>query len=98
LKREILSRKRHVDLARSEGAGTVAQRQAQESALWLLERSLVLGHRRLGALRLVAALEIGCELSPRHRQACHDLLKSAAGDTTLRPVWEKALVLLRNSS
>lgn len=66
-KQEILQRKRHVEAGRREGATPEDCRLAQESALWLLDRSLSLGHTTLSASRLALALEVGAPLSQSHK-------------------------------
>lgn len=98
LKQEILQRKRHVKHAKADGASTAVRLQAQESALWLLQRSLDLGHRRLTAQRLAAALEVGARPSDRHWATCRELLGAPTDAAPLRPMLTKAPVLPTDSS
>lgn len=89
-KREILERKRQVERARSGKADTAAWREAQQSALWLLDRSLERGHERLSALRLSVALELGAPLSAGHWAACRELLARRSESLSLRTALDRA--------
>lgn len=89
LKVEILKRKRQVARAGRTSCGAADRLAAQESALWLLDHSLRRGHRKLSALRLASALEVGAPLSAEHWAACSDLLARPLVCPALRAALDK---------
>jgi len=69
--------------ARAEG-DMQALRQARDSALALLNRSIAFSHGRLAVLRFVAAVRLGAEVPPSCLDYCRAAAEASHDPTLLR--------------
>lgn len=80
----VRSLKQRVKLGVGAGASTALRRQSQDSALALLDRSILFGHRRLAVLRLRAAIEVGAVVTASQWAYCMDVARTFAADASLK--------------
>jgi hypothetical protein len=86
----IREMKRSLAAAAKPAAGVGAQTLARESALALLDRSIVFGHRRLAVIRLAMAVNSGADLTLAHWTYCREAAEQSR-DAALQAVLRNAI-------
>ncbi|HRH85723.1 MAG TPA: hypothetical protein PLO41_02640 [Rubrivivax sp.] len=94
---DIRAWKRAVAAAGRTQAGSGTLEAARVSALLLLARSVTMGHHRLAALRLLAAVRIQADVPPAHWLYCREQA-FCSPDPQVRSAYLKAELLHRESA
>lgn len=92
----IRDMKRSMAVAARPGASAPAQKLAKESALALLDRSIVFGHGRLAVIRLAMAVDSGADVTAAHWRYCEDAVERSK-DLTLQAVLRGAAAAAAHS-
>ncbi|MHB1701988.1 MAG: hypothetical protein ACYCSN_18035 [Acidobacteriaceae bacterium] len=82
--------KKFLALGKSPDARSGDVALSLDAALWLLDRSIAFGHRRLAVVRLAMAVRVGASISPEHWRYCAE---AALKNEELRATFDEALRL-----